>query len=313
MEFFTKFPVMERVSLLEMKKGIDLSFRLFSRKYGDAIEAFFDPLLFFLVWLEKLLLKTPWPIIILVVATLAWFGSRSWKLVVGSAIAFMLIGYFGMWNDCMATVAIISVCTIICIAIGIPIGVVMSKSDRVEKTIIPVLDMMQTIPSFVYLVPILMLLGIGKVPGLIAVCIYAVPPVIRLTNLGIREVDKETLEACDSYGATPFQKLTTVQIPLSLPTIFAGVNQTIMMALAMVVIASMIGVKGLGVPILRAISNQYLALGLMNGLAIVALAIIFDRITQEYGRRIQKHRGIKKISLGQFHLNLNTDFSRQNF
>jgi len=294
MEFFTKFPVMERVSLLEMKKGIDLSFRLFSRKYGDAIESFFDPLLFFLVWLEKLLLSTPWPIIILVIAILAWFGSRSWKLVVGSSIAFMLIGYFGMWNDCMATVAIISVCTIICIVIGIPIGVVMSKSDRVEKTIVPVLDMMQTIPSFVYLVPILMLLGIGKVPGLIAVCIYALPPVVRLTNLGIREVDKETLEACDSYGATPLQKLTTVQIPLSLPTIFAGVNQTIMMALAMVVIASMIGVKGLGVPILRAISNQYLALGLLNGLAIVALAIIFDRITQEYGRRIQKHRGQKK-------------------
>ena len=291
MEFFTKFPVMERVSLLEMKKGIDLSFRLFSRKYGDAIESFFDPLLFFLVWLEKLLLTTPWPIIILVIAILAWFGSRSWKLVVGSSIAFMLIGYFGMWNDCMATVAIITVCTIICISVGIPIGVLMSKSDRVEKAIIPVLDMMQTIPSFVYLVPILMLLGIGKVPGLIAVCIYALPPVVRLTNLGIREVDKETLEACDSYGATPFQKLTTVQIPLSLPTIFAGVNQTIMMALAMVVIASMIGVKGLGVPILRAISNQYLALGLMNGLAIVALAIIFDRITQEYGRRIQKHRG----------------------
>jgi len=294
MEFFTNFPVMERFALLELKKGIDLSFRLFSRKYGDAIESFFDPLLFFLVWLEKLLLTTPWPIIILVVCILAWFGSRSWKLVVGSAIAFMLIGYFGMWNDCMATVAIITVCTIICIAVGIPIGVVMSKYDRAEKGILPVLDMMQTIPSFVYLVPILMLLGIGKVPGLIAVCIYAVPPVIRLTNLGIREVDKETLEACDSYGATPFQKLTTVQIPLSLPTIFAGVNQTIMMALAMVVIASMIGVKGLGVPILRAISNQYLALGLLNGLAIVALAIIFDRITQEYGRRIQKHRGQKK-------------------
>ena len=294
MEFFTQFPVMERVPLMELKKGIDLSFRLFSRKYGDAIENFFDPLLFFLVWLEKLLITTPWPIIILAICILAWFGSRSWKLCVGSAIAFILIGYFGMWNDCMATVAIITVCTIICIAVGIPIGVVMSKSERAEKTILPVLDMMQTIPSFVYLVPILMLLGIGKVPGLIAVCIYAVPPVIRLTNLGIREVDKETLEACDSYGATPFQKLTTVQIPLSLPTIFAGVNQTIMMALAMVVIASMIGVKGLGVPILRAISNQYLALGLLNGLAIVALAIIFDRITQEYGRRIQKHRGQKK-------------------
>jgi len=290
MEFFTNFPVMERVALLELKKGIDLSFRLFSRKYGDGIEAFFDPLLYFLVWLEKLLLATPWPIIILVIAILAWFGSRSWKLVVGSAVAFMLIGYFGMWNDCMATVAIITVCTTICIAVGIPLGVLMSKSDRAEKTILPVLDMMQTIPSFVYLVPILMLLGIGKVPGLIAVCIYAIPPIIRLTNLGIREVDKETLEAIDAFGATTWQRLTKVQIPLALPTIFAGVNQTIMMALAMVVIASMIGVKGLGVPILRAISNQYLALGLMNGLAIVALAIIFDRITQHYGKRIQKHR-----------------------
>ena len=294
MEFFTKFPVMERTALMELKKSIDLSFRLFSRKYGDAIESFFDPLLFFLVRLEKLLLATPWPIIILVIAIFAWLGSRSWKLVAGSAVAFMLIGYFGMWEDTMATVAIITVCTILCIAVGIPIGVFMSKSDRAEKTILPILDMMQTIPSFVYLVPILMLLGIGKVPGLIAVCIYALPPVVRLTNLGIREVDKETLEACDSYGATPFQKLTTVQIPLSLPTIFAGVNQTIMMALAMVVIASMIGVKGLGVPILRAISNQYLALGLMNGLAIVALAIIFDRITQQYGKRMQKHRGIQQ-------------------
>jgi len=294
MEFLSKFPVMERTSLMELRKGIDLAFREFSRAYGDGIESFFDPLLFFLIRLEKLLLATPWPIILLVLGMLAWLGSRSWKLVIGSVVAFMLIGYFGMWKDCMATVAIITVCTIMCIAVGIPIGVLMARSNRVEKAMLPVLDMMQTIPSFVYLIPILMLLGIGKIPGLIAVCIYAIPPVIRLTNLGIREVDKETIEASEAFGATKLQKLRTVQIPLALPTVFAGVNQTIMMALAMVVIASMIGVKGLGVPILRAISNQYLALGLFNGLAIVALAIIFDRITQEYGRRIQKHRGQKK-------------------
>ena len=294
MEFLTKFPVMERTSLMELRKGIDHTFREFSRAYGDGIEAFFDPLLFFLIRLEKLLLATPWPIIMLILGVLAWLGSRSWKLVVGSILAFMLIGYFGMWKDCMATVAIITVCTIMCIAVGIPVGVLMARSNRVEKAMLPVLDMMQTIPSLVYLIPILMLLGIGKIPGLIAVCIYAIPPVIRLTNLGIREVDKETIEASEAFGATKLQKLRTVQIPLALPTVFAGVNQTIMMALAMVVIASMIGVKGLGVPILRAISNQYLALGLMNGLAIVALAIIFDRITQEYGRRIQKHRGEKK-------------------
>jgi glycine betaine/proline transport system permease protein len=294
MSFLNQIPTMDRDSLRELKKGIDLSFKDFSRAYGDAIEGFFDPLLAFLIWLEKLLVITPWPIVIGVFGLLAWIGSRSLKLVIGTITCFIVIGYFGMWENCMATVAIISVATLVCITVGIPIGVLMSKSSRVEKSILPILDMMQTIPSFVYLIPIIMLLGIGKVPGLIAVCIYALPPVVRLTNLGIREVDKETLEACEAFGATPLQKLISVQIPLSLPTIFAGVNQTIMMALAMVVIASMIGVKGLGVPILQAISNQYLALGLMNGLAIVALAIIFDRVTQRYGQRMQKHRGQKK-------------------
>jgi len=294
MEFFTKFPVMERSALADLRKGIDFVFRDFSRSYGDVIEAFFDPVLFFLVRFEKIMINTPWPIIIIIICGLAWIGSRSWKLVLGTAISFFLIGYFGMWKDCMATVAIITVCVIICMAVGIPMGILMARSNRVEKTMLPILDMMQTIPSFVYLIPILMLLGIGKVPGLIAICIYAVPPIIRLTNLGIREVDKETIEASEAFGATKIQKLKTVQIPLALPTVFAGVNQTIMMALAMVVIASMIGVKGLGVPILRAVMNQYLALGLFNGLAIVAIAIIFDRISQEYGRRIQKHRGIKR-------------------
>tara|TARA_B100000678_G_scaffold200551_1_gene168577 strand:+ start:160 stop:1044 length:885 start_codon:yes stop_codon:yes gene_type:complete len=294
MEFLSKFPVMERQALMEFRKSVDFAFRDFSRAYGDGIEAFFDPLLYFLVWLEKLLINSPWVIIIGIICGLTWLASKNWKLVLGTAVSFFLIGYFGMWKDTMATVAIITVCVIICMLIGIPVGVLMARSNRTEKAILPVLDMMQTIPSFVYLIPILMLLGIGKVPGLIAICIYAVPPIIRLTNLGIREVDKETIEASEAFGATKFQKLRTVQIPLALPTVFAGVNQTIMMALAMVVIASMIGVKGLGVPILRAVLNQYLALGLFNGLAIVALAIIFDRAAQEYGRRIQKHRGIKR-------------------
>ena len=291
MDFFNKIPVMDRTALRELKKGIDSSFKEFSRAYGDGIEGFFDPLLHFLIWLEKLLVNSPWPLVIGVFALLAWIGSRSVKLVIGTVACFIVIGYFGMWKNCMATVAIISVSTLVCIVVGIPIGIVMSKSARAEKAILPILDMMQTIPSFVYLIPIIMLLGIGKVPGLLAVCIYALPPIVRLTNLGIREVDKETLEASEAFGATPMQKLRSVQIPLSLPTIFAGINQTIMMALAMVVIASMIGVKGLGVPILQAISNQYLALGMMNGLAIVSRAIIFDRVTQQYGQRIQKHRG----------------------
>lgn len=295
MNFFTEFPVMERQALRDLKKGIDMAFRDFSREHGQAIEDFFDPLMHFLVWFEKLLTTTPWPIIILVVALLAWLGSRSKGLVIGSIFSFLLIGYFGMWEDAMATMAITGVATILCITIGIPIGILLARSDRLRAVVTPILDMMQTIPSFVYLIPIIMLLGIGKVPGLIAVSIYALPPIARLTNLGIREVDAEALEAVDSFGATAWQRLTKVQVPLALPTIFAGVNQTIMMALAMVVIASMIGVKGLGVPILRSISNQYLALGVMNGLAIVALAIVFDRISQEFGKRIQKHREGAKI------------------
>ena len=295
MDFFTEFPTMEREDLRDFKKFIDLAFKTFARAYGEALESFFHPLLVFLVWLEKLLINTPWPIIIMAIALLAWLGSRSLFLVAGTIISFLVIGYFGMWKDTMATMAIITVATLVCIAVGIPFGILMARSNRVQSTILPILDMMQTIPSFVYLIPIIMLLGIGKVPGLIAVCIYALPPIVRLTNLGIREVDKEALEAIDSFGATTWQRLTKVQIPLALPTIFAGVNQTIMMALAMVVIASMIGVKGLGVPILRAINNQYLALGLMNGLAIVALAIIFDRISQHFGKRIQKHREGKNL------------------
>ena len=295
MDFFTEFPTMEREDLRDFKKFIDLAFRTFARAYGEVLESFFHPLLVFLVWLEKLLINTPWPIIIMAIALLAWIGSRSLFLVIGTIISFLVIGYFGMWKDTMATMAIIAVATLVCIAVGIPFGILMARSYRVQAAILPILDMMQTIPSFVYLIPIIMLLGIGKVPGLIAVCIYALPPIVRLTNLGIREVDKEALEAIDSFGATTWQRLTKVQIPLALPTIFAGVNQTIMMALAMVVIASMIGVKGLGIPILRAINNQYLALGLMNGLAIVALAIIFDRISQHFGKRIQKHREGKNL------------------
>ena len=290
MDFLDEFPTMDRQELRELKKAIDLGFRNFSRAYGDALETFFEPLLYFMVWLEKLLIITPWPIIILIMAGLAWIGARSWPAVVGTVASFFVIGYFGMWEDTMATLAIISVATLVCIVTGIPLGIWMARSDRVQTLITPVLDVMQTIPSFVYLIPVVMLLGIGKVPGLLAVCIYAVPPIVRLTNLGIRLVDKEVLEAADAFGANYRQKLFDVQVPLALPNIFAGVNQTIMMSLAMVVIASMIGVRGLGVPVLRAISNQYLALGLMNGLAIVALAIIFDRISQNFGKRLQKHR-----------------------
>jgi len=283
-------PQMPREVLRELKKGIDGTFREFSRGYGEAIENFFHPLLMFLKWFQDLLIETPWPLILVILGALSWWGSRSWKMVVGTVVAFLFIGWLDMWEDTMATLAIVSVATLLCIAIGIPIGILMARSDRVQAMILPVLDIMQTIPSFVYLIPVVMLLGIGKVPGLLAVMIYAIPPIVRLTNLGIRLVDKEVLEAADAFGSSYWQKLFQVQIPLALPNIFAGVNQTIMMALSMVVIAAMIGVPGLGVPVLRAVSNQYLALGVMNGLAIVAIAIIFDRVSQAFGKRLQKHR-----------------------
>ena len=294
MEFLTEFPSMGRRDLTSLRQAIDETFRSFSRAYGESLENFFDPLLHFLIWFEKLLLGMPWPLFLIIIGGLAWLGSRSWKITVASVLAFVAIGVLGMWEDTMATMAIISVATLVCIVVGIPLGILMARSDRTQSVITPILDVMQTIPSFVYLIPVVMLLGIGKVPGLLAVCIYAIPPIVRLTNLGIRLVDKDVLEAADAFGASPKQKLLGVQVPLALPNIFAGINQTIMMALSMVVIASMIGVKGLGVPVLRAVSNQYLALGLMNGLAIVALAIIFDRVTQSYGKRLQAYRGQSK-------------------
>lgn len=290
MDFLTEIPELGRGDLRDFKKAIDFGFRSFSRAYGDALESFFDPLLQFMIWFEQLLINSPWLIVLGVIAVLAWLGSRSWLLVTGTVSCFVVIAVFGMWENTMATLAIISVATILCISLGIPLGIWMAKSNRVQAVITPILDVMQTIPSFVYLIPVVMLLGIGKVPGLIAVCIYAVPPIVRLTNLGIRLVDEEVLEAADAFGADYRQRLWGVQIPLALPNIFAGVNQTIMMALAMVVIASMIGVRGLGVPVLQAVSNQYLALGLMNGLAIVAIAIIFDRVSQKYGQRLQSYR-----------------------
>ena len=276
--------------MMNSRQCVDSAFKDFSRDVGSTMEKIFDPLLYFLAQFEQLLLATPWPLFLAIAGILAWLGSRSMKVTMGVILAFFAIGFFGMWTPMISTVTMISAATLLCLTLGIPLGIWMSRSDRAQSMITPILDIMQTIPSFVYLIPVVMLLGIGKVPGLIAVCIYAMPPIVRLTNLGIRLVNREAMEAADAFGATYRQRLFMVQIPLALPNIFAGVNQTIMMALSMVVIASMIGVTGLGLPVLQAVQNQYLSLGLLNGLAIVALAVIFDRVSQAFGTRIQKHR-----------------------
>lgn len=289
MSWLTEFPELGRGTLLTMRKTLDEGYRDFSRAYGEAIENFFDPVLAFLVWFEDLLLATPWWLMIGILVGITHFAARSIKLSVGVGVSLFIVGLLGMWEDTMSTLSIITVCTLISIGLGVPIGILMSRSDRTQSIVTPILDIMQTMPAFVYLIPVVMLLGIGKIPGLIAVVIYAIPPVIRLTNLGIRLVDKEVLEAADAYGVTPMQRLVNVQLPLAMPNIMAGINQTIMMALAMVVIASMIGVAGLGQPVLKSIQNQFFTLGMLNGGAIVVLAIIFDRVSQAYAKRSQRH------------------------
>ena len=289
MDWFYEFPEMGRSSLRALKKAIDSNFREFTREYGELMEQIFEPLKQFLIFSENLLTQSPWPLVILAIAGLAWLASRSTKIAVGTIITLLLIGYFGMWEDTMRTVSMIFVCTIVAIVLGLPIGVLMSRYDGMQRVVNPTLDVMQTMPSFVYLIPVVMLLGIGKVPGLLAVVIYAIPPIIRFTNLGIRLVPADVLEASEAFGTSAWQKMSRVQLPLALPTIMAGVNQTIMLSLAMVVVASMIGVQGLGQPVLKAIANQYFTLGIFNGLAIVGIAIIFDRASHAYCKRLQRH------------------------
>jgi glycine betaine/proline transport system permease protein len=287
--FLCKFPAFSDASVRGARKVIDDGFKGLVREYVNIIDAMVQPLQWFLNYLERLFVSSPWPIILIIMVAIVYYGSRNMKITIGTALSMLAIGLLGLWNDTMVTLAMVTVCTMIAIIVGIPIGIVMARSDRVQSFINPVLDVMQTMPSFVYLIPVVMIFGIGKVPGLIAVVIYAVPPMIRLTNLGIRLVDKEVLEAADAFGSSGWQKLKNVQMPLALPTIMAGINQTIMMSLAMVVVASMVGVGGLGKNVLQAINNQFFTVGFLNGFALVAIAIIFDRTSQAYGRRLQKH------------------------
>ncbi len=300
MAAWTSFPALDAEALRQLKQGIDAGFRAFSRQHGAAIEDFFLPLQDLLVGVEQALLATPWPLLLAAVGLLAWAATRHWGTSAGAVAALALLGWLGMWDDSLRTVAMVLVATLLAVAIGLPLGVLMAWSGRLQLLLRPLLDLMQTLPSFVYLIPVVMLLGIGRVPGLLAVVVYALPPMVRLTNLGLREVDRDLLEAADAFGATRWQKLLQVQLPLALPTLMAGVNQTIMMALAMVVVAAMIGVQGLGQPVLQAINSQYFALGLFNGLAIVAIAVVFDRISQAWGWRLQRHRQLQRPQAGPF-------------
>jgi glycine betaine/proline transport system permease protein len=252
--------------------------------YGDLFRQVSDTLLLAIVQLESLLRATPWWLILLVVAVVSYHATRRVLSTVLITGLLFLVGAMGLWDKLMQTLALMMVATLIAVLIGIPLGVLCARSNRLRTVLLPLLDIMQTMPSFVYLIPVLMLFGLGKVPAIFATVIYAAPPLIRLTDLGIRQVDKEVMEAVNAFGANRWQQLFGVQLPLALPSIMAGINQTTMMALSMVVIASMIGARGLGEEVLVGIQTLNVGKGLEAGLAIVILAVVIDRITQAYGR-----------------------------
>ncbi len=265
---------------------VDDSIRWTTRTFAPFLDAISDTVLRMLLVLEDFLLWLPWLTVVAAMGLLAW-RTVNGKIALFAMVSLVAMGLVGYWESAMETVALIIVAVILSIAIAIPIGILAARSNLVDGMIRPVLDLMQTMPAYVYLVPGIMLFGIGNVPAIFATVIYAVPPAIRLTNLGIRQVTPQVVEAAQSFGTTRRQLLLKVQLPMAIPTIMAGVNQTIMMALAMVVVASLVGAGGLGEDVLRALNRFKPGEALLGGLAIVALAIIVDRITQAWAQERQ--------------------------
>ena len=245
-----------------------------------------DGVTYALVFIEDVLKWIPWPVIVLGLALLSFAVGR-WSLLGFTTVALLFVGFMGLWENTLDTIALMVVSVVISVSLGLPLGVLAARSRLADNIMRPILDAMQTMPSFVYLLPGVLFFGLGAPAGVFATIIYAVPPVIRLTNLGIRQVSAEAVEAARSFGTTPFQLLTKVQIPMALPTIMAGINQTTMMALAMVTIASMVAAGGLGDNVLRALQKNQPGNGAIAGVAIVFLAIIIDRLTQSVARKRQ--------------------------
>ena len=240
-----------------------------------------------LVNIERGLKWIPWPVIIAVVALVSYMVGR-WPLAIFTPAALLFIGFMGLWENTIDTIALMVVAVAVSVGFGFPLGVLGARNQLADNIMRPILDGMQTMPSFVYLIPGILFFGLGPPAGIFATIIYAVPPVIRLTNLGIRQVSPETVEAARSFGASPLQLLAKVQVPMALPTIMAGVNQTTMMALAMVTIASMVAAGGLGDNVLRALQRNEPGNGAIAGVSIVFLAIVIDRLTQAAARTRQE-------------------------
>jgi ABC-type proline/glycine betaine transport system permease subunit/ABC-type proline/glycine betaine transport system substrate-binding protein len=234
-------------------------------------------------WVQGLLTGLPTLAMIALIGLLAWqFAGRA--LAIGTTVALLLVAMLGIWPEAMVTLSLVLTSLVFCMVIGLPLGVLLASSDRAQRIMRPVLDAMQTTPAFVYLVPVVMLFGIGNVPGVIVTIIFALAPLVRLTNLGLRQVRPDLIEAARAYGASPWQMLVKVQLPLAMPSIMAGINQALMLSLSMVVIASMIAVGGLGQMVLRGIGRLDMGLATVGGLGIVLLAITLDRLTQAMGK-----------------------------
>ena len=229
-------------------------------------------------------LEAPNPLVLAIIFALIGLVVRGWKFAVGALIGLLLIISMEQWQAAMQTLALVLVATIVAVAIAVPLGILAARSKRASSVVKPIMDLMQTMPAFVWLVPVVTLFGIGVVPGVVATIIFALPPGVRFTELGIRGVDSEIVEAANAFGATPRQTLFGVQLPLAMPTIMAGVNQVIMLALSMAVIAGLVGAEGLGGQVSSAISTLDLGLGFEAGLSVVILAVFLDRVTSSLGQ-----------------------------
>ena len=277
-EFALDFPL--NVSN-EVEGALDDSIDWIVITFGDFFDAVSDAIKVVLGKLRDLLIWIPWPIMMALVFIIGW-KVASLKIAIMSLVGLIVLAMVSLWEPTMVTVAIMIVAVFLSIVIGVPVGILAARSDSVDTGIRPVLDTMQTMPSFVYLVPGIMLFGLGNVAAIFATVLYALPPCIRLTNLGIRQVDPSVVEAGQSFGSSNIQLLFKIQIPMAIPTIMAGINQTVMMALAMSTIAAMVGAGGLGIEVLRAMGQLREGEAVLAGCAIVILAIIIDRISQGY-------------------------------
>jgi glycine betaine/proline transport system permease protein len=269
-----------------MAEYIDKGVRWMEATFGNGMDAFSEGFGKFIRGFEHILQIIPWWVLILIFAVIT-FKVKGWKLSLGTILGLLLIYNLQLWSAFLSSLVLVIISAVICILIGIPLGIASGRNNTFHRIISPILDLMQTLPSFVYLIPALLFFGIGKVPAVFATVIFAMPPAIRLTDLGIRQVPVDLMEVGQAFGSTPRQLLWKIQLPVALPTVMSGINQTIMLSLSMVVIASMIGASGLGGGVLEAISQLKIGMGFEYGIAVVILAIILDRITQSIGSSLR--------------------------